>query len=80
MTNIEKGIPIPQRGASKYRETLEQMEVGDSIFFGGFTTMGTKGPYNAAMLFQSEQGGKVAFRGRTVVEDDIRGVRIWRIK
>lgn len=78
--NIDKNIPVPPRGVSKYRDTLANMKPGDSVFFAGFSTVGTKGPYNAAMTFQSEQKGKVAFQGRTVLEDGVRGVRIWRIK
>lgn len=68
---IEKGIPIPQRKMdAKY--PFKEMEVGDSFF-----TTGTPASYISlhTRLLKPKK-----FSCRTVVENGVKGLRIWRIE
>lgn len=73
---IEKNIPIPpiKRGKpSMYG--FRDMQVGDSIFLAG--SDGRKAAI-AAKVF-AHRNEEYAFRSRNVVENGIRGRRIWRV-
>ena len=68
---IEKGIPIPQRKIdAKY--PFREMQVGDSFF-----TSGTPASYFSLhiRLLRPKK-----FSCRTVVENGVKGLRIWRIE
>ena len=68
---IEKGIEIPSRNVDA-RYPFKDMEVGDSFF-----TTSTPQSYvslNTRVLRPKK------FSCRTVVENGIRGLRIWRIE
>ena len=69
--NIEKGVPIPKafRGRKdKWREVADQLEVGDSIFFG------IEREFHNARNMLAHRGIKVTTRK---VED---GFRIWCVE
>ena len=73
---IDKGVPLPpsNRGRSK-SSPWRTFDVGDSTFIVG------KRPNTIGGLFtkvQKELDWK--FTLRTVTEDGVRGVRVWRIK
>ena len=70
---IDKGIPCPS--ARGTYSLLGEMEVGDSVFFAGDTALRVRGRVN----HYTEKFGYV-FRARTVVEDGVKGIRVWRTK
>jgi|LakMenEpi03Aug12_release.lakeMendotaPanAssembly.Ray.scaffolds.fasta_scaffold3566662_1 hypothetical protein len=71
---IEKNIPIPQDAyAGNLVWPLNQMNPGDSVFVAGKTI------YQASSRIaqvKSKKGWK--FTSRTVTENGVTGVRIWR--
>lgn len=69
---IEKNIPTPPgvQGTKKY--PFDKMEVGDSIFIKGQTSVGKAA--NAARVYAN--GRQMKFSSRSVDG----GVRIWRIE
>lgn len=80
---IQKDIPIPKRGNYKpnqYLHIFEAMKVGESHFFEGHTTGTTYGPYSSAMGYQRRECGEVQFKGKTIVQDGVQGLLIWRLK
>ena len=73
---VEKGIPIPASrggGVSKY-PWADMTEVGDSFF----VPNGPRGAiYTAAIWYGTRHEG-MKFACRTVIEDGVTGVRVWR--
>ena len=75
---IEKGIPIPPRGDLKGRgrkSVFWDMEIGDSAFFPGKAHDGVS---NAYSYVRKRTGAK--FEARTVTENGVKGIRVWRTK
>jgi hypothetical protein len=70
MIKIEKGIPTPPRS----RYPLRDMEIGDSIFVPGKTSLGFSGYVASA----SQKTG-FKFATRKAIEDGVTGLRVWRI-
>lgn len=77
MLKIEKNVPIPEatrgRGRGKTKHGFENMDVGDSMFFDGYSSVQNATPYQSAALHGKKFGKK--FSGRIVDG----GLRIWRI-
>ena len=67
---VDKGVPMPCRPTGK-KYPFEEMEVGDSFFVRGET----------ARINPAYWGKKlnVKFATRFVVENNVRGTRVWRI-
>lgn len=63
---IDKGVPIPNKGKSKY--PWGQMEIGDSCFVPHTVSPGTYMRY-----------APFKFTQRTVTEHEVQGTRVWRI-
>lgn len=76
MIKIEKGINPPTPPNAKY--PFSEMVVGDSFF----VTMDYALKIRAAAHAAKRNAGCNGFNfmTRTVTENDIRGVRVWRIK
>jgi hypothetical protein len=66
---ITKGLPTPHRGRSKY--PFRDMELGDSFFAPGGTVIGLHGC--------ARRHRPMRFTCRSVVENGVAGVRVWRI-
>jgi hypothetical protein len=66
---ITKGVPTPHRGRSKY--PFRHMELGDSFFAPGGTVIGLHGC--------ARRHRPMRFTCRSVVENGVAGVRVWRI-
>ena len=77
MFKIEKGVPMPLGAGSgpgfprKY--PFAEMEVGDSFFAPGITSRNIAGCFSHA----SKSGRKFCLR--TLTENGVTGVRVWRI-
>ena len=80
MITIDKGMPMPARTSDKKKWPWAEMAVGDSFFAAGYS------------LVQNQMGnprfsvtnGRLKVPGskwitRTVTENGIKGVRVWRI-
>jgi len=68
---IEKDKKIPSiHGKEKY--PLKDMEIGDSFFIPGKTSG------SMSMIFKRIPDKK--FTCRSLVEDQVKGIRVWRIK
>ncbi|MFO1130747.1 MAG: hypothetical protein U1E16_01835 [Hyphomicrobiales bacterium] len=67
---ITKGLPTPQRGRSKY--PFRDMELGDSFFAPGASVIGLHGC--------ARRHRPMRFTCRTLVENGVAGVRVWRIR
>lgn len=73
MFKVEKGIPIPKRGADKKGElrlTLEKMEVGDSIIVPN---------YMRQVAWQAAKAIGIKTQSKTI-NPETREMRVWRIK
>ncbi|PZF76195.1 hypothetical protein DK847_13395 [Aestuariivirga litoralis] len=66
---ITKGLPTPHRGRAKY--PFRDMELGDSFFAPGASVIGLHG---CARRHRPKR-----FTCRTLVENGVAGVRVWRI-
>ena len=75
---VDTNIPIPRTRASIY--PFHTMEIGDSVFYplNGATAIDKHPAYMAAATIQKRQAD-YRFTGRTVIENDVRGIRIWRV-
>jgi hypothetical protein len=75
---IDTDIPIPRLRASIY--PFHDMEVGQSVFYplNGAAAIDRHPAYMAAATIQKRYAD-YRFTGRTVTENDIRGIRIWRV-
>lgn len=68
---IEKGIPLPTRQVSR-KYPFSEMEVGDSFFVTDASVV--------LLHTHARRHSPKRFTCRTTVEDDVKGVRIWRIE
>lgn len=75
---VDTDIPIPRIRSSIY--PFPDMKVGDSVFYplNGATAIDKHPAYMAAATIQKRQAD-YRFTGRTVIENDVRGIRIWRV-
>ncbi len=75
MFNIEKGVPLPlpHRPVKPRKYPFAEMEVGDSVFiptaYSQLVGNAARGPCYAPMKFTV----------RTVTENNVKGVRVWRV-
>lgn len=67
---IEKGVPIPPIKAAKNTYPYREMQVGDSFFI--------PGKKSSEVTTHSKSTGHMKFTRRTVVENGVKGVRVWR--
>lgn len=80
---IDKGVPLPGKMAvfeDDLTVALNKMEPGDSIFFPGQSIKYVPGQMNVALRARTHghrKNRKVA--SRTVEENGVKGVRIWRL-
>ncbi len=65
---ITKGLPTPHRGRSKY--PFRDMELGDSFFSPGGSVIGLHGC--------ARRHRPMRFTCRSIVENGVPGVRVWR--
>lgn len=70
---IEDGVPIPEKRTYKY--PLSDLEVGQSIFVPNETHNRVRGHVES-----HKRRNGFDYVTRTVVENDIKGVRVWRTK
>jgi len=79
---IEKGIPLAAETRGRKRKyPWPEMEVGDSIFVAGQSSHdkgGKRSAYTSAQHYARRRDLKFAVR--TVTEDGVDGVRIWRVE
>ena len=75
---IEKGIPLPlSKREGIYRQyTFGKFEVGDSAFF---DVNGKGGEMLRQGLSQFARRNDRKFATRTVTENGVKGLRVWRI-
>lgn len=71
---IDRNIPIPANPAKERKELapVEQMEIGDSLFFDGASRNSALGRVRAAAMLAG-----IKHNYRTAIEGS--GVRVWRI-
>lgn len=84
---IDTDVPIPDNAKGLFRSKgnrgsiypFHDMEVGQSVFYpmNGATSIDRHPAYMAAATIQKRYPD-YRFTGRTVTENDIRGIRIWR--
>lgn len=76
INKVDNMIPIPKRaGRRSTKYPWSSMEVNDSFFVTGISATSM----SSACVRRSERsGGK--FTVRTVEEDGVKGVRVWRIE
>ena len=67
---ITKGLPTPRGRRSKY--PFRDMEIGDSFFAPGSSVIGIHGC--------ARRHRPMRFTCRSVVEDGVAGIRVWRIE
>lgn len=74
MITIDKGLPVPKRYKSgrPYMYPYEQMEIGDSFFVAKNRNGG------GALVNHAKKVTGHTFTLRTVTENGVKGVRIWR--
>jgi hypothetical protein len=74
---VDRNVPLPSRGASKYSELgalLRQIEIGDSVFIADAPPRRVR----AMCSMMSKRDNKM-FVTRTVTENGIDGLRVWRV-
>lgn len=72
---IEKGIPVPSKGRKSRLYPLADMQVGDSFFAPGRVVQ----QLTAAVARPAKIMG-AKFACRTVTENGVKGVRVWRVE
>ena len=76
MMKIDDHVPPPPRKSRRY--PFRDMEPGQSVFFPGENKSDRQHPaYMAAKTLQKRHG--LRFTLRSVIEDGVKGVRIWRV-
>ena len=74
---IDKHIPPPPAFGQKY--PFRHMEPGDSVFFPGENKSDKQHPaYMTVRNYVKRDGWRVAVR--SVVENGVKGIRIWRVE
>ncbi len=75
---IDKHIPVPP-DATKRKYPFRDMQPGDSAFFPGENLRHKQHrAYMSARNYVKSKGWKIAVR--SVVEDGVKGIRIWRVE
>lgn len=78
---VEQNIPIPKMASSRGLFPWHDMQVGDSFFAPGYKT---GNPSNGLKSFNASAGDEIIpgskWRVRSVVEDGVQGLRVWRLK
>lgn len=72
---IDKNVPMPPKPASRHIYPWDAMEVGDSFF-----APDPKGELVRAQSYPEGKKRGVKFASRTVTENGVKGVRIWRVR
>jgi hypothetical protein len=75
---IEKNVPMTWDGAASLKYPFRKMVVGDSFFVPGGNISKLRDLSYAANCSRDD-GGPCVFRNKTVNEDGVRGVRVWRV-
>ena len=85
---IDSNVPLPDDAKDLFRSKgsrgsiypFHDMEVGQSVFYplNGAAAIDKHPAYMAAATIQKRYAD-YRFTGRTVTENDIRGIRIWRV-
>jgi hypothetical protein len=70
---FDNNVPLPKREHPQFR----RMKVGQSVFVPHDGSIMKCASYLYAMTLQ-KRSGLYRFSGRSVIEDGVRGVRIWR--
>ena len=74
---IDKGIPIPAR-AARGKYPFRDMQPGDSAFFPGENLRHKQHPaYMNARNYVKRNGWQITVR--SVIENGVKGIRIWRV-
>jgi len=73
---IDKGVPIPKARSPRHTYPLHDMKRGDSFFVPGKRPCDLSG----ALKNIRDQHEGWQFTSRSVTEDGVEGVRVWRIK
>jgi len=73
MLPVDSGIPMPPPGKRKY--PWHEMKVGDSFFAPNKTSA-----QFAAMINAYTKRNRGKFQGRDVIENNIKGCRVWRLE
>lgn len=73
MPKIDKGVPIPHIHSKIVRPRFSDMTDGDSYFLPGAT------PNTILAIRNEAQRVNIGCSARTVTENGVKGVRIWRI-
>ena len=74
---VDRNVPVPSRGVAKYSELgalLRQMQIGDSVFVTDVPPRRVR-----AMCGMMSKRDNKMFVTRTVTENDIAGLRVWRV-
>lgn len=74
MIKIDKGVPMPETRGKPNTYPIRELEVGDSFFAPGKIRTGMTGTMR---LIRLETGR--TFTTRSVTEDGIAGIRVWRL-
>ena len=77
---IDKNVPMPSPGRAgshgNARYPWREMAVGDSIFM----KLPEAENMSAAARFFAYSNKEYGFTSRTVVEDGVKGIRVWRFR
>ena len=74
VAHIDRGVPIPTaiKGCRKY--PWLEMDIGDS-FFAPISV----GSISQGIVYARSHNSNLKFTRRTVIENGVKGVRVWRI-
>lgn len=72
---IEKGLPVPTKRSGPTKYPFADMTTGDSFFVAGANSSALWG---SIWSYKNRHGGN--FTARTVTENGVKGVRVWRVK
>lgn len=72
---IQSNIPLPPASTTRRRWAFSDMAIGDSFF----DTAHPKTIMNAAKAWRLRNDPSVRFASRSVTEDGVRGIRVWRV-
>ena len=74
---IDKHVPVPP-GATKRKYPFGDMAPGDSVFFPGENRADKHHPaYMSARNYVRRNGWQITVR--SVIENGVKGIRIWRV-
>ena len=70
---IDKDVPVPDK-IKKYKYPLREMEIGDSFFIPARVPS-----QMSSYISVSKSATGFEYTSRSVIEDGIKGVRVWRV-